>query len=136
MAIDTTNEQLALMESEQVYEPGLPMVSASTIDNRDQRQLLWGYPFDIVTELESAFSRGHHLDVFHGPNWTWLYPTSFAAPEIVPYLPEILVDTEECFVRRPDEDHLCLRRPDESEQALRRAPECPDQFACPSEGCV
>ena len=43
MAIDTTNEKLALMEWGLVWEPGLP-ISPGTLGQDDQQQLLWGYP--------------------------------------------------------------------------------------------
>lgn len=43
MAIDTTNEKLAIMEFGQVFEPGLPM-APGVIDQADQQQFLWGYP--------------------------------------------------------------------------------------------
>lgn len=42
MAIDTTNEKLALME-EELWEPALP-ISPSTFGQDDQQQLLWGFP--------------------------------------------------------------------------------------------
>lgn len=41
--IDTTNEKLAIIELEDVWEPGLPM-SPGTLEQDDQQQLLWGYP--------------------------------------------------------------------------------------------
>lgn len=44
MAIDTNNEKLAIMELEDVWEPGLPMVSTDTIDQADEQQLLLGFP--------------------------------------------------------------------------------------------
>jgi len=137
--IDTINEKLAMMELEQVYEPGLP-ISPGGIDQPDQRQLLWGYPgltyADVSAALEPAYSRDHAQDVFYAPQWVYAYPTLFTAPEIVPYLVESIVDDEACFLRRPEGEHACLRRSDEDELALRRAPECPDQFACPTSGCV
>lgn len=43
MAITTTNGKLAIMELEQVYEPGLP-ISPGTLGQEDQQQLLWGFP--------------------------------------------------------------------------------------------
>jgi hypothetical protein len=43
VAVDTINEKLALMEMENVWEPGLPM-SPGTLGQDDQQQLLWGYP--------------------------------------------------------------------------------------------
>ena len=44
MAIDTNDEKLALMEWDQVWEPGLPLDEASGFDQGDRQQLLWGYP--------------------------------------------------------------------------------------------
>lgn len=43
MAIDTTNKKVAVMEMEDVWEPGLPIVSTSAIDQADQQQFLLGY---------------------------------------------------------------------------------------------
>ena len=43
MAIDTTNEKLALMEWCNVWEPGLP-ISPGAFGQDDKQQLLWGYP--------------------------------------------------------------------------------------------
>jgi len=43
MAIDTTNEKLALIEYGDVFQPGLP-ISADGLDQADNQQLLWGYP--------------------------------------------------------------------------------------------
>jgi len=43
MAIDTINEKLALIEYDEVYQPGIP-ISNDGIDQADKQQLLWGYP--------------------------------------------------------------------------------------------
>lgn len=43
MAIDTTNEKLAIMEFGQAWEPGLPL-SPSTLGQDDKQQLLHGFP--------------------------------------------------------------------------------------------
>ena len=43
MAIDTNTEKLAIMELEDVWEPGLPL-SPGSLGQDDQQQLLWGYP--------------------------------------------------------------------------------------------
>jgi len=43
MAIDTINEKLALLEYDEVYQPGIP-ISADGLDQADKQQLLWGYP--------------------------------------------------------------------------------------------
>ncbi len=42
MAIDTTNEKLALME-EELWEPALP-IAPGTFGQDDKQQLLWGFP--------------------------------------------------------------------------------------------
>ena len=42
MAIDTTNEKLAIMEFGDYWEPGLPL-SPGAFDTGDKQQLLWGY---------------------------------------------------------------------------------------------
>lgn len=44
MALDSINEKLAVMEWGDSWEPGLPMVSTSTIDQADKQQLLVDYP--------------------------------------------------------------------------------------------
>lgn len=75
-------------------------------------------------------------DVFATPEWRWVYPTTMAAPEIAAFLRDTTPDTEDCFGRRPDLDHSCLRRNGPEITALRRAPECPQEFACPNEGCT
>lgn len=43
MAIDTINKKLAVMEWDNLLEPGLP-ISPGTLGEDDQQQLLWGYP--------------------------------------------------------------------------------------------
>ena len=43
MAIDTTNERLALIEYGDVFQPGIP-ISNDGIGQDDKQQLLWGYP--------------------------------------------------------------------------------------------
>lgn len=43
MAISSVNGKLAIMEFDEVYEPGLP-ISPGTIDQADQQQFLWGFP--------------------------------------------------------------------------------------------
>lgn len=55
MAIDTINEKLAIMEAEDWWEPGLPMVSTSTIDAADKQQLLLGFP-GVLWAAGSALS--------------------------------------------------------------------------------
>lgn len=135
MAIDTTNEKLALMELGQVYEPGLP-ITPGVIDTGDQRQFLWDYPFDMTPEIMAFVQRDHSSDVFYPPDWRWLYPTSMSAPEFAPFIADVTVETEDCFSRRPEQEDQCLRRPVEDELALRRSPECPTEFACPNQGCV
>ena len=43
MAIDTTNEKLALIRFQQVWQPPLP-ISSDGIGQDDKQSLLWGYP--------------------------------------------------------------------------------------------
>ena len=43
MAIDTTNKKLAVMEMEEYWEPGLPLLPG-VFDQGELQQLLWGYP--------------------------------------------------------------------------------------------
>lgn len=43
MAVDTTNKKLAVIELEDIWEPGLPM-SPGSLGQDDRQQLLWGYP--------------------------------------------------------------------------------------------
>lgn len=43
MAIDTTNEKLALIEYGDIFQPGVP-ISADGIGQDDKQQLLWEYP--------------------------------------------------------------------------------------------
>jgi len=43
MAIDTTNEKLALIEYGDIFQPAIP-ISADGIGQDDQQQLLWEYP--------------------------------------------------------------------------------------------
>ena len=55
MAIDTANERLALMEFDQVYEPGLPNPSGdATIDQGDQQQMMWDYPGILWVSLTAS----------------------------------------------------------------------------------
>ena len=44
MAIDTSDEKLALMEWCSVWEPGIPLDETAGFDQGDKQQLLWGYP--------------------------------------------------------------------------------------------
>lgn len=43
MAIDTATEKLAILELEDIWEPGLPL-SPGALGQDDQQQLLWGFP--------------------------------------------------------------------------------------------
>jgi hypothetical protein len=43
MAVDTTNEKLALMSWMQPWQMPLP-ISVDGLDQADNQQLLWGYP--------------------------------------------------------------------------------------------
>ena len=43
MAVDTTNEKLALMSWTQPWQWPMP-ISADGLDQADNQQLLWGYP--------------------------------------------------------------------------------------------
>ena len=43
MAIDTTNEKLALIEYGDIFQPGVP-ISSDGIGTDDKVQLLWDYP--------------------------------------------------------------------------------------------
>lgn len=43
MAIDSTNERLALINFGQVWQPALP-IAPGALGQDDQQQLLWGYP--------------------------------------------------------------------------------------------
>ena len=43
MAITTANGQLALLELDTDWEPGLPL-SPGTLGRADKQQLLWGFP--------------------------------------------------------------------------------------------
>jgi hypothetical protein len=55
MAIDTDNEKLAVIELEDIWEPGLPL-SPSTLGQDDQQQLLLGFPGVLWQALGSAAS--------------------------------------------------------------------------------
>lgn len=44
MPIDITNEKLAVMEWEEVYEPAIPMVSTGFPTQAHKQHLLWGMP--------------------------------------------------------------------------------------------
>lgn len=52
--INTNNKKLAIMEMDQIYEPGLP-ISPGTLGEDDKRQMLWGYPFTITAADQSHF---------------------------------------------------------------------------------
>lgn len=55
MAINTTNEKLALIEYGDVFQPGVP-ISADGIGQDDKQQLLWEYPgilWGVVAGLDS-----------------------------------------------------------------------------------
>lgn len=43
MAITSINEKLAVMEMDNVLEPGLPILPG-VLGQDDRQQLLWGYP--------------------------------------------------------------------------------------------
>lgn len=55
MAITTINGKLAVIELEDIWEPGLPMVSTNTIDQADKQQLLWGFP-EVLWAAGSALA--------------------------------------------------------------------------------
>jgi len=71
MAIDTTNEKLAIMELEDVFEPGLP-ISPGTLGQDDQQQLLWGFPGVLWAAAAGGIvlpifgGDGHHSVIFGG----------------------------------------------------------------------
>ena len=54
MAITTNNGKLAIIEFEDVWEPGLPMVATDTISEADQVQFLWGFPEILYTAFVRA----------------------------------------------------------------------------------
>ena len=61
MAIDTTNEKLALIEYGDVFQPGIP-ISADGLDQADNQQLLWGYPgilWEESAEVEIRFGKSY-----------------------------------------------------------------------------
>lgn len=58
MAIDTTNEKLALMEWDNVWEPAIP-ISPGAFGQDDKQQLLWGYP-GILWTSETFFGYGRN----------------------------------------------------------------------------
>lgn len=56
MAIDTNTEKLAIMEWDELYEPGLPL-SPGTLGQDDKQQLLWGFPgvlWAVVSGVDNA----------------------------------------------------------------------------------
>jgi hypothetical protein len=55
MAIDTINEKLAVMELEDIIEPGLPL-SPSALGQDDRQQLLWGFPGVLWQAVGAAAS--------------------------------------------------------------------------------
>ena len=63
MAIDTTNEKLAIMECGQVWEPGLPL-SPGTLGQDDRQQLLWGFPGVLWQAVGAAASSVFRSTVF------------------------------------------------------------------------
>lgn len=51
MAIDTNNEKLAVMEWDNQWEPGIPMVSTSFPTQAHKQQLLLGMPDPVWTPI-------------------------------------------------------------------------------------
>ena len=69
MPIDSTNKKLALLEFEDVWEPGLPMAPGA-LGQDDQQQLLWGYP-GILWGLAA-----------HVPDYITLHDFTFSSPSV------------------------------------------------------
>ena len=44
MAITTSDDKLAIMEWDNIWEPGIPMLPNTPFDQGNKQQLLWGYP--------------------------------------------------------------------------------------------
>jgi len=66
MAIDTTNEKLALIEYGDIFQPGIP-ISADGLDQADNQQLLWGYPgilWEAPVETPGRPRRGLLMGVY------------------------------------------------------------------------
>lgn len=55
MAIDTTNEKLAMLNFGMPFQPNLPL-SPSTLGQDDQQQLLWGYPGILWSAVVQVFN--------------------------------------------------------------------------------
>jgi hypothetical protein len=55
LAIDTTNEKLALINLMMPFQPNLP-VSPGTLGQDDKQQLLWGYPGILWAALVQTFN--------------------------------------------------------------------------------
>lgn len=63
MAIDTTNEKLALIEYGDIFQPGIP-ISADGIDQADKQHLIWEYPgilWGVVVTGKSWMKRNRAL---------------------------------------------------------------------------
>lgn len=78
MAIDTTAKKLSLLESEVIFEPGLPLPSGdSIITQGDQQHLLWGYSgidwqlLIIALAISNQDSRHTAFQAYAGTNGTY-----------------------------------------------------------------
>ena len=70
MAIDTTNEKLALITYHQAWNTPLP-ISADGLDQADNQHLLWEYPGLLWEEIELAVGEVHIVFTAKQPDMTF-----------------------------------------------------------------
>lgn len=73
MPISTTNEKLAIIELEDIWEPAIPMLPTVPFDQADKQQLIWGYPgvlwaASVSGSITKAMFKGMFKAMFKGMN--------------------------------------------------------------------
>ena len=72
MSISTNNEKLAIMELDNVWEPGLPF-GGTAVDQAWQQQILHGYP-GVLWEAAVVVARAARRTIFRMTNYRYHHP--------------------------------------------------------------
>ena len=73
MPISTTNEKLAVIELEDIFEPAIPMIPTIPFDQADKQQLIWGYPgilwaASVTSNVTQSMFKAMFRGMFKGMN--------------------------------------------------------------------